>query len=67
MKWQYCIVDDEDRLNEMGQHGWELVAVVPHEGRLKFYLKKPEPTLKERVTGDQREEVYRRLNLGDIL
>jgi hypothetical protein len=59
MKWEYVVTGDETQLPNLGREGWELVAVVPRAGGLSFYLKKPAPGLKERITLEQRREVYR--------
>lgn len=47
--WEYKVLarepeqetlPDEEALNELGAEGWELAAVVQHEGRATFYLKR---------------------------
>lgn len=50
--WEYLdeTRPDRERLNELGAEGWELVGVS--DGI--FYLKRPGPTFRERVTIEQR-------------
>jgi len=56
--WEYQVVEGqvaEDRLNELGREGWELVAVT----EFSTYLKRPILGFKERVTLEQREKYAR--------
>ena len=57
--WEYRIEHDAAALNELGQSGWELVAVTVVDGIEQMYLKRPGPTFRELITLDQREEVAR--------
>lgn len=65
MKWEYFVADNDERLSELGEQGWELVTAIPYRDQFKFYFKKPQQTLKERITENQRDEVYRQLNSRD--
>jgi hypothetical protein len=53
-KWEYLTSSSPD-LRQLGAEGWELVAVEAGT----FYFKRPAPTLQERITREQREQVYR--------
>ena len=56
--WEY-LVAAEPQLPELGRRGWELVAVLPGEhGAARCYLKRPAPTFRERVTGEQKRRYY---------
>ncbi|MFD3273211.1 hypothetical protein ACE3MS_24265 [Paenibacillus dendritiformis] len=57
--WEYRIEYNSAALNELGQSGWELVAVTVVDGIEQMYLKRPGPTFRELITLDQREEVAR--------
>lgn len=45
-KWEYQIITDEKKLDELGYDGWELVAVVQskafagYQFTTKYYLKR---------------------------
>lgn len=65
MKWDYYVTENENNLNLLGQQGWELVTVLQSENGQRFYFKKPSSDLKERITEEQRREVYSQLNLED--
>lgn len=67
MKWQYFISEDEQALPQHGEAGWELVAVLERENRVVFYFKKPVPSLKERLTEEQRRAVYQQLALEETV
>ncbi|RKN84787.1 hypothetical protein [Paenibacillus ginsengarvi] len=56
-RWEYTILDNPGRLNELGEEGWELVGVTSAEGGERFYLKRPLPSLREQITLDQRKMV----------
>jgi hypothetical protein len=58
--WEYLTLPETDRdcLPELGMEGWELVAIGgDHDDRL-LYLKRPVPSLRERVTIEQRNHYY---------
>lgn len=63
--WEYQVVDidpaarSQDRLNELGAEGWELVAVSGQEPGTRAYLKRPRLGFKEQVTLEQREKYAR--------
>lgn len=42
-KWEYITTDSAAELDELGEQGWELVAVIHDERRdeMAFYLKRP--------------------------
>lgn len=65
MKWQYAVTDKEEQLDEWGADGWELVSVIPDNGRHLFYFKRPQATLQERLTEEQRQNVYHKQNEGE--
>lgn len=67
MRWQYYISEDEQTLAQLGEEGWELVTVLERENGVVFYLKKPVPGLKERITDEQRKEVYHQLGLEETV
>lgn len=52
-RWEYLTSKAPD-LERLGADGWELVAVA--EGT--FYFKRPAPSVQERITLEQRKEVY---------
>lgn len=56
MVWEYLVLPESDRsrLNELGFDGWELVAVGGAAPERLLYLKRPQPSFRERVTLDQR-------------
>lgn len=62
MKWEYHVTANEEDLSRLGEEEWELVAILPKKDQFVFYLKKPKPTLTERITEEQRASVYRQLN-----
>ena len=44
MKWEYLSTTDESKLEDLGDKGWELVAIVPDNNPrsgLMLYLKRP--------------------------
>lgn len=67
--WEYRALDALDPapdLDRLGREGWELVAAAPTvagSGHV-LYFKRPAPSLRERVTLDQRREVYARAGLA---
>lgn len=63
MKWQYLVTEEDQKLLELGQDGWELVTVLDRNGRNIFYFKKPALSLTERITDEQRCRVYQQLGL----
>lgn len=68
MKWKYFIVDNEKYLEDLGGEGWELVSVIPQNGRLKFYLKKQKEYcahFKERITNEQKQKVDEHIKIGE--
>lgn len=64
-RWEYAVVVGFDRLNEWGEAGWELVGVTAAEEGERFYLKRPLPSLRERITLDQRKRVLEGGEGGD--
>jgi hypothetical protein len=58
--WEYHKTSSDERLDELGREGWELVAVVPSgpSGELTLYLKRPTPGFREQVTEDQKMRYY---------
>lgn len=65
--WEYQLEPtaalDTNRLNELGQQGWELVAVLQESGKAVF--KRPGPDYRERITLEQRAQVERERQEGD--
>lgn len=57
--WEYRTTTDPADLAALGREGWELVSVTPRRSELVHYLRRPLPTLAERVTLEQRERVKR--------
>lgn len=59
--WDYRLLDlsNEAELDRLGAEGWEIVATTPGTaGSFRLCLKRPRPTLRERVTLDQKRRVY---------
>lgn len=54
-RWEYRIVTDSSKLNDLGHEGWELVSVIMKEEHEVFYLKRAALSLRERITLEQRE------------
>ncbi len=50
---------DPADLEALGREGWELVSVTQRGTELVHYLRRPLPTLAERVTLEQRDQVKR--------
>jgi len=65
MHWEYCQSRDFGALAALGRQGWELVAALPAPagGEAIFYLKRPAPNLRERVTADQKQRYYAQLGI----
>ena len=61
MAWEYRKCLDFGELEALGREGWELVAVLPAgtEAEAIFYLKRPAPNFRERVTEEQKRHYYR--------
>ncbi len=57
--WEYRTTTDPADLEALGREGWELVSVAPRGPALVHYLRRPQPTLAERVTLEQRDQVKR--------
>jgi hypothetical protein len=59
--------DDLAGLTDLGRDGWELVTMHVSKGELSLVCRRPELTFRERVTLDQRRQVYedRSLNPPD--
>lgn len=56
-RWEYRTASEAGQLDRLGGEGWELVAVTDVEGRERFYLKRPLPSMRERFTLEQRTQV----------
>lgn len=56
-RWEYWTAERSEELNALGSEGWELVGVTAVEGKERFYLKRPLPSLREQITLDQRKQV----------
>ncbi len=52
-KWEYLEVCGEVSLNDLGEQGWELVAVNALAGWPTYYFKRPQPSLSEQITLEQ--------------
>ncbi|MEH7011739.1 hypothetical protein V7087_13170 [Neobacillus niacini] len=63
MKWEYLFTNEEENISRLGGEGWELVTVIPHITGLTFYLKRPVRSFVDRLTREQKEEVYKQ-NFG---
>ncbi len=64
--WEYRTIDALDPeldLDALGRDGWELVAAHGAASRV-LYFKRPAPSFRERVTLDQKREVYAHLGLA---
>ncbi|GAA3405642.1 hypothetical protein ACFFNY_29630 [Paenibacillus hodogayensis] len=66
IRWEYATTDSPDKLNELGAEGWELVGIGHAGGGERFYLKRPLPSLRERITLDQRKQVLDADGGGDV-
>ncbi len=55
--WEYLVEEEpaEERLNELGADGWELVSVAARGPLLVSYFKRPVADLRQRVTLDHRQ------------
>lgn len=58
--WEYHVEHSDEplsaqHLNDLGVAGWELVAALPTAGH--YIFKRPGPTLRERITLEQRQAV----------
>ena len=65
--WEYRTADGLDPaldLDLLGREGWELVAAVPAGEERVLYFKRPAPSLRERVTLDQKRRVYAAVGLA---
>lgn len=58
-QWEYTVTRDPDQVPLQASQGWELISVVPAEGAVLHYWRRPFPSLAERVTLEQRELVLR--------
>ena len=63
-RWTYHVLRaegpiDSDRLDALGNEGWELVAAVPDRdsGMTNLVFKRPVPDFRSRITLDQRASV----------
>jgi hypothetical protein len=61
--WEYLMLSavDNDRMNELGVEGWELVAIAGDTYRFK----RPRLSFKEQVTLDQKRRYYALWGIGD--
>ena len=59
-RWEYRQSRDFAELTALGQAGWELVAALPAIAAAAtiFYLKRPVPGWRERITGEQKQRYY---------
>lgn len=57
-QWDYHVEvgPTPDTLAKLGEDGWELAAIDPKTGGYVF--KRPRPSLRERVTLDQKARLY---------
>ncbi len=64
--WEYRMVEAHPglELGALGRDGWELVAALPVGGVPTLFFKRPLPGFRERVTLDQKREVYARFGLA---
>ena len=63
--WEYHTTQDPATLPDLGQAGWELVGIAPGpEGVPTFYLKRPAPDFRERVTLEQKARYYALLGIA---
>ncbi|MDF2724499.1 MAG: hypothetical protein K0Q59_4174 [Paenibacillus sp.] len=56
IRWEYSSAERFEELRQLGAEGWELVGVTEVDGRERFYLKRPLPSLREQFTLDQRKQ-----------
>ena len=62
--WEYHITQDAAALAALGRAGWELAGVAPGpDGVPTFYLKRPAPDFRERVTREQKARYYALLGI----
>ncbi|TDL64731.1 hypothetical protein E2R56_25530 [Rhodococcus qingshengii] len=59
MKWEYLFTNEKENISRLGGEGWELVTVIQHITGLTFYLKRPVRSFVDRLTLEQKEEVYK--------
>ena len=62
--WEYHTTQDAAALPALGQAGWELAGVAPGpDGAPVFYLKRPAPDFRERITLEQKAHYYTLLSI----
>ena len=64
--WEYHVAEGEVNLKALGQHGWELVAVVPGAtgNGHKFYFKRLANDFRDQVTAEQKRRYYARMGIA---
>ncbi len=63
-EWEHLTVSGNENLAQLGQQGWELVAVLEKPGELPlFYFKRPAESFRDRVTREQKHRYYAKLGL----
>ena len=65
MRWEYMVTENDERLSELGNAGWELVSAIQQKTGIKLYFKKPVQSFRDRITDDQRKSVYKDFNLEE--
>lgn len=62
MKWEYLIITNDNKLDALGKEGWELINVISIGKVNKLYLKRLIPSLAERITAEQRQQIYQTMD-----
>ncbi len=63
-EWEYLTIRGNENLLQLGNQGWELVAVAEKaEGEPLLYFKRPLESFRDRWTREQKQRYYAKLGL----
>ncbi len=66
-KWQYRVQRgdlSQEALDQLGLEGWDLVSVITDDDEPVLYVKRPQPSLAEQITLEQRERYFDEWGVG---